>query len=123
MVRNGQFRSDLYFRFNVFPVLLPPLRERREDIPALVMHFVESLGRRVGRQIDHIPPETMLALSSYCWPGNIRELQNLIERAVIIVRQWRASESFGDRRNTAHQRLPDANYSDRFRTRPDSKHA
>jgi formate hydrogenlyase transcriptional activator len=84
MVRNGEFRSDLYFRLNVFPVMLPPLRERREDIPALVAHFVEILGRRVGRQIDQIPPETMLALSSYDWPGNIRELQNLIERAVIL---------------------------------------
>jgi formate hydrogenlyase transcriptional activator len=84
MVRNGDFRSDLYFRLNVFPVELPPLRDRREDIPALVAHFVEILGRRVGRQIDLIPPETMLALSSYDWPGNIRELQNLIERAVIL---------------------------------------
>jgi transcriptional regulator with GAF, ATPase, and Fis domain len=84
MVANGQFRSDLYFRLNVFPVLLPPLRERREDIPELVTHFVEILGRRVGRHIRHIPPETMSALCSYDWPGNIRELQNLIERAVIL---------------------------------------
>lgn len=84
MVRNGQFRSDLYFRLNVFPVLLPPLRERREDIPALVSHFAEVLGRRVGRPIDRIPAETMSALRSYDWPGNIRELQNLIERAVIL---------------------------------------
>src|SRR3984885_70791 len=78
MVRNGDFRSDLYFRLNVFPVELPPLRDRREDIPALVEHFAEILGRRVGRPIDHIPPETMMALCSYDWPGNIRELQNLI---------------------------------------------
>ena len=84
MVRNGEFRSDLYFRLNVFPVQLPPLRERREDIPALVAHFVEFLGRRVGRRIDHIPEETMLDLCSYDWPGNIRELQNLIERALIL---------------------------------------
>src|SRR5438445_1339540 len=84
MVRNGEFRSDLYFRLNVFPVQLPPLRERREDIPALVAHFVESLGRRIGRQIEHIPNETMLDLCSYDWPGNIRELQNLIERALIL---------------------------------------
>src|ERR1700739_3091405 len=84
MVRNGQFRSDLYFRLNVFPLRLAPLRDRREDIPALVSHFVDVLGRRVGRQIDHISPETMSALISYDWPGNIRELQNLIERAVIL---------------------------------------
>src|ERR1700757_805917 len=84
MVRTGGFRSDLYFRLNVFPVQLPPLRERREDIPALVSHFVEFLGRRVGRQIDNIPKETMLDLCAYDWPGNIRELQNLIERALIL---------------------------------------
>jgi transcriptional regulator with GAF, ATPase, and Fis domain len=84
MVKRGEFRSDLYYRLNVFPVLLPPLRERREDIPALVTHFVETLGRRMGREIEHIPSETMSALSSYQWPGNIRELQNLIERAVIL---------------------------------------
>ncbi|HEY4051401.1 MAG TPA: sigma 54-interacting transcriptional regulator [Acidobacteriaceae bacterium] len=84
MVKRGEFRSDLYYRLNVFPLMLPPLRARREDIPALVTHFVEILGRRCGKQIDDIPPETMSALSSYNWPGNIRELQNLIERAVIL---------------------------------------
>jgi formate hydrogenlyase transcriptional activator len=84
MVNRKEFRSDLYYRLNVFPVLLPPLRERREDIPALVTHFVETFGRRMGKQIEHVPRETMSALRSYTWPGNIRELQNLIERAVIL---------------------------------------
>src|ERR1700734_2739394 len=84
MVKNGEFRSDRYYRLDVFPISLPPLRARSEDIPALVTHFMEFFCRRMGKQIEHIPPETMLALSSYPWPGNIRELQNLIERAVIL---------------------------------------
>jgi formate hydrogenlyase transcriptional activator len=84
MAGRGEFRSDLYYRLNVFPILLPPLRARSEDIPALVTHFVEMFSRRMGRRIEHIPLDTMSALSSYQWPGNIRELQNLIERAVIL---------------------------------------
>jgi formate hydrogenlyase transcriptional activator len=84
MVKSGQFRSDLYYRLNVFPIALPPLRERPQDIPALVEHFVQTYSRRMNRQIEQIPPETMLALTSYRWPGNIRELQNFIERSVIV---------------------------------------
>jgi len=84
MVRRREFRSDLYYRLNVFPIVTPPLRDRREDIQALVEHFVEIFGRRMDKQIDHITPETMAALSSYQWPGNIRELQNFIERSMIL---------------------------------------
>ncbi len=84
MAARGEFRSDLYYRLNVFPILLPPLRARSEDIPALVTHFVETYSRRMDRRIEHIPEDTMAALSAYHWPGNIRELQNLIERAVIL---------------------------------------
>ena len=84
MVKRNEFRSDLYYRLNVFPVPLPPLRARREDIPALVEHFVEIYARRMGRQIDQVSPETMSELTSYPWPGNIRELQNFIERSVIL---------------------------------------
>ncbi|HEX8895000.1 MAG TPA: sigma 54-interacting transcriptional regulator, partial [Terriglobales bacterium] len=84
MVARNEFRSDLYYRLNVFPISLPPLRERRQDIPVLVEHFVEILGRRTRRYIRHIPEETMAAFSSYSWPGNVRELQNLVERAVIL---------------------------------------
>jgi formate hydrogenlyase transcriptional activator len=86
MLARGQFRSDLYYRLNVFPILLPPLRERREDIPALVTHFVKMCSRRMGKQVDSIPRETMAAFQWYSWPGNIRELQNLVERAVILSR-------------------------------------
>jgi len=84
MVAEGKFRSDLYYRFNVFPILVPPLRERRDDIPRLVRHFTQQFARRMGRRIETIPAETMDALTKYAWPGNIRELQNVVERAVIL---------------------------------------
>jgi formate hydrogenlyase transcriptional activator len=83
MVTRKEFRSDLYYRLNVFPVVLPPLRERREDIPQLASHFVEVFARRMGKRIDPIPQDILDAFVSYSWPGNVRELQNLIERAVI----------------------------------------
>ena len=84
LVEEQRFRSDLFYRLNVFPVHVPPLRERREDIPVLVRHFAQQFARRMKKTIETIPSDTMDALSRYDWPGNIRELQNLIERAVIL---------------------------------------
>jgi formate hydrogenlyase transcriptional activator len=84
MVKRGEFRSDLYCRLNVFPITLPPLRARRQDIPDLVQHFVEIYSRRMGKQIERVPAETMSAFTSYEWPGNVRELQNFVERSMIL---------------------------------------
>jgi formate hydrogenlyase transcriptional activator len=84
MVADGTFRADLYYRLNVFPVVLPPLRKRPEDIPRLVRHFTQRFARRMGRRIETIPSAVMDALARYPWPGNVRELQNVIERAVIL---------------------------------------
>ncbi len=84
MVKEQKFRMDLYYRLEVFPIYVPPLRERQEDIPLLVRHFVQQFARRMNKTIDTIPSESMNALLRYPWPGNIRELQNLIERAVIL---------------------------------------
>jgi formate hydrogenlyase transcriptional activator len=84
MVKRDQFRSDLYYRLNVFPITLPPLRERVDDIGPLVEHYVDVFSRRVGKHIENIPDEFVSAFKSYSWPGNIRELQNMIERAVVL---------------------------------------
>jgi formate hydrogenlyase transcriptional activator len=84
MVADGQFRSDLYYRLNVFPVVLPPLRERQGDIPMLARHFTQQFARRMGRRIETIQVAVLDALVRYPWPGNIREMQNVIERAVIL---------------------------------------
>jgi formate hydrogenlyase transcriptional activator len=83
-VREGKFREDLFYRLNVFPIIIPPLRERREDIPPLVWHFVNDLSQRMGRSIETIHRSTMEAFKSYYWPGNVRELRNVIERFLII---------------------------------------
>ena len=85
MTKAKQFREDLYFRLNVFPIHLPPLRERTGDIPLLVRHYVDKYSQRMNKRVETIHPEAMAALSSYPWPGNIRELQNLIERSVILM--------------------------------------
>jgi transcriptional regulator with GAF, ATPase, and Fis domain len=82
-VREGKFREDLFYRLNVFPITIPPLRERRDDIPPLVWHFVNELSQRMGRSIETIHGSTMEAFKNYPWPGNVRELRNLIERFLI----------------------------------------
>jgi formate hydrogenlyase transcriptional activator len=84
MVADRSFRNDLYYRLNVFPVVLPPLRERRDDIPLLARHFIQRFARRMGRRIESIPAAILDALVRYPWPGNVREMQNILERAVIL---------------------------------------
>ena len=86
MTKQGEFRSDLYYRLNVFPIRIPPLRERREDIPLLVQYFMEKYARRMGKRIETVPTATMQKLVDWPWPGNVRELQNMIERGVILSR-------------------------------------
>jgi formate hydrogenlyase transcriptional activator len=83
-VRKGRFRQDLYYRLNVFPITVPPLRQRKEDIPLLVQAFIERDARKMGKEITSIPKETMKVLQDYPWPGNIRELESIIERAMIL---------------------------------------
>ena len=84
MIRNGQFREDLFYRLNVFPIEIPPLRERREDIPLLIHYFVSRFSRRMQRHIKSIPKQAMEPLVNAAWPGNVRELENFIERCVIL---------------------------------------
>jgi formate hydrogenlyase transcriptional activator len=108
MVGDGRFRSDLYYRLNVFPVVLPPLRERPEDIPRLVRHFTQRFARRMGRRIETIPAAVMDALVRYPWPGNIREMQNVIERAVILSLGPALHINVGDLKAAAPAELPPA---------------
>jgi formate hydrogenlyase transcriptional activator len=84
MVQQHTFREDLYYRLNIFPITVPPLRERRDDIPLLVHHFAHQYARTMHQRLEHIPAEAMAGLIHYDWPGNVRELQNVIERAVIL---------------------------------------
>jgi formate hydrogenlyase transcriptional activator len=84
LVKNAKFRSDLFYRLNVFPIRLPPLRERRDDLPDLLRHFLHAFNRKMGRQVQHVTPESLHLLNNYPWPGNVRELENLVERAMIV---------------------------------------
>jgi len=82
-IKNGRFREDLFYRLNVFPITIPPLRQRKEDIPLLVNHFVAKFNKKTGRKIETVSKETINALQEYHWPGNVRELESVVERAVI----------------------------------------
>jgi transcriptional regulator with GAF, ATPase, and Fis domain len=113
MIRDGSFREDLFYRLNVFPIEIPPLRERREDIPLLVNYFTSKISRRMGKEIKSIPDHAMHSLTRNTWRGNIRELANFIERAVILTRGHElevpiaelehSSESCADTSSTFHQ--------------------
>jgi formate hydrogenlyase transcriptional activator len=102
MILDKKFRADLYYRLNVFPISIPPLRERPEDIPPLVRHFVRQFARKMNKSVEAISPESMRVLTEYAWPGNVRELQNVIERAVILYQKgslsikktWLSRDSF-----------------------------
>src|SRR5260370_26621006 len=96
MVEEKTFRADLYYRLSVFPINLPSLRERKDDIPSLVMHFVQRYSRQMGKSIDEIPDRVMDVLRSHHWPGNIRELQNFVERSVIMTQGKVLSPRIGE---------------------------
>jgi formate hydrogenlyase transcriptional activator len=130
MVQDGQFRSDLYYRLNVFPTVIPPLRERRDDIPRLVRHLTQKFARRVGRRIETIPVEIMDDLTRYDWPGNVRELENVIERAVILspgtvlhlnVRELKLAPSPAPKSANGNGTLEDAERQHILRVLSDSK--
>ncbi|HTI10318.1 MAG TPA: sigma 54-interacting transcriptional regulator [Puia sp.] len=111
-IEKKEFREDLYYRLNVFPVLCPPLRDRKEDIPLLVKHFCQKHETKIGKKINHIPSKVMAALEQYDWPGNIRELENIIERALILSRngtleygEWLPTEKRGTAKTSASSKL------------------
>jgi formate hydrogenlyase transcriptional activator len=108
LVSKERFRSDLYYRLNVFPIPIPPLRDRLEDIPLLVMHFVMRFAGQMDKQIDEVPIEVMQALLSHSWPGNIRELQNFIERSVILTSGNVLRPPMADLQRAAERESPEA---------------
>ena len=114
LVEEKNFREDLFYRLNVFPLLLPPLRARGGDMPPLVHHFVEKYSKKLGKEIDTIPQKVMAALQAHDWPGNVRELENIIERALILSRgtTLRLDDAFSNRRNTSPPTTPSGTLKD-----------
>jgi formate hydrogenlyase transcriptional activator len=107
MVASKEFRSDLYYRLNVFPIRIPPLRERRDDIPLLVSYFVQKFAKEMQKRIDVVPTAVMKGLTSCHWPGNIRELENFIERAVLLTRGRSLEDPLAELRKTSIERAHD----------------
>jgi formate hydrogenlyase transcriptional activator len=105
MVADREFRSDLYYRLNVFPIRIPPLRDRKDDIPLLAVYFVQKFAKQMQKRIDSIPVATMKALTAWEWPGNIRELENFIERAVILTRGKSLAAPLSELRNDKKEEL------------------
>jgi formate hydrogenlyase transcriptional activator len=110
MIADREFRSDLYYRLHVFPIRIPPLRERKEDIPQLVSYFVQKFAKQMQKKIDSISPVVMKGLTAWHWPGNIRELENFIERAVIVTRGRSLDAPLGELRRTNTVELPRADH-------------
>jgi formate hydrogenlyase transcriptional activator len=110
MIADREFRSDLYYRLHVFPIRIPPLRERKEDIPQLVSYFVQKFAKQMQKRIDSISPVVMKGLTAWDWPGNIRELENFIERAVIVTRGRSLDPPLGELRRTNTVELPRADH-------------
>src|SRR5438034_3806611 len=118
MIAEDKFRSDLYYRLNVFPIQIPPLRERPEDIPLLVRYFTQKYARRMEKQIESVPAASMKKLTRWHWPGNIRELENLVERAVILTRGTALEVPVSDLGNGSAEKavaaMPDSNQREEF---------
>jgi formate hydrogenlyase transcriptional activator len=108
MIADREFRSDLYYRLHVFPIRIPPLRERKEDIPQLVSYFVQRFAKQMQKKIETISPAVMKGLMAWEWPGNIRELENFVERAVIVTRGRSLDPPLGELRKTNTVELPRA---------------
>src|ERR1700732_4656350 len=106
MIAAREFRSDLYYRLNVFPIRIPPLRERKDDIASLVSYFVQKFSKQMQKKIESVPKAVMKALAAWEWPGNIRELENFIERAVIVTRGKSVEAPGGALRKTNNVAVP-----------------
>jgi formate hydrogenlyase transcriptional activator len=116
MVANKEFRSDLYYRLNVFPIRIPPLRERREDVPLLVSYFVQKCANQMQKRIESVPSAVMKGLTAWEWPGNIRELENFIERAVILTRGKSLEAPLAELRKTDTEKTTDTVITDKRQT-------